>query len=109
MGDVPLLMARRWCTIVLAAWLLAPCGEVAAQEADEASDGTLRGELKRFLYDETFATVNTRSYYFDRQNPTPPTNGTTLATRDNISRLPCRSDSGGPAGTPEIRSNHCGG
>jgi len=67
-------MARRWCTIVLAAWLLAPCGEVAAQEADEASDGTLRGELKRFLYDETFATVNTRSYYFDRQNPTPPTN-----------------------------------
>jgi hypothetical protein len=59
---------------VLAAWLLARCGEGAAQEAGNAADGTLRGELKRFLYDETLATVHSRSYLFDRQNQTPPNN-----------------------------------
>jgi hypothetical protein len=53
---------------------MARCGDVAAQEAGEAFDGSLRGELKRFLYDETFATVHSRSYYFDRLNPTPPNN-----------------------------------
>lgn len=62
--------------IALAASLWARCGEGAAQEPGDSAlaDGTLRGELKRFLYDETFATINTRSYYFDRQNPAPPNN-----------------------------------
>jgi hypothetical protein len=32
----------------------------------------LRGELKRFLYDEAMATLHVRSYLLDRQNPTPP-------------------------------------
>lgn len=36
-------------------------------------DTGLRGELKRFLYDEARATVRVRSYFFDRIGPRPPT------------------------------------
>ena len=40
---------------------------------DKLPDTSLRSELKRFLYDETRATVRFRSYFFDRIGPRPPT------------------------------------
>ena len=70
MGKAPASARGTWCTIVLAAWLALCSREAAAQE----SDTTLRGELKRFLYDEATATLHSRSYYFDRQNQSPPNN-----------------------------------
>lgn len=51
-----------------------PDSEQAAPDADAGlPDTSLRGELKRFLYDETRATVRFRSYFFDRIGPRPPT------------------------------------
>ena len=66
-------MGNRWCTIVLATWLLAP-RPAWAQAPAEAADDSLRGELKRFLHDEAVATLHSRSYYFDRENQKPPNN-----------------------------------
>ena len=60
-------MGNRWCTIVLAAWLLAP-PLAWAQAPTEPADDSLRGELKRFLNDKAVATLHSRSYYFDREN-----------------------------------------
>lgn len=52
-----------------------PAATQVAQESDGAlPDSSLRGELKRFLYDETRATVRFRSYFFDRIGPNPPSN-----------------------------------
>jgi hypothetical protein len=50
-----------------------PATTQVAQDSDDARpDTSLRGELKRFLYDETRATVRFRSYFFDRIGPNPP-------------------------------------
>jgi hypothetical protein len=51
-------------------WLLVTWLMMAALPSARADD--LRGELKRFLYDDATATLHVRSYFLDSQNPTPP-------------------------------------
>ena len=42
--------------------------------ASPAAAQDLKSELQRFLHDEAQATLQLRSYYFDRDNPRPPSN-----------------------------------
>ena len=51
-------------------WLLVTGLMTVALQPAHADD--LRGELKRFLYDEAMATFHIRSYFLDSQNPTHP-------------------------------------